>query len=282
MDKKLKWDIIDNIILQALQEDVGSGDVTSEAMQVDLNAEAEIVAKQDGVLSGINVARRVFELYDSELKVESLKKDGDKIIAGETLLKITGQGRSILTAERTALNIFGRMSGIATLTAEFVDKTRETSCKIYDTRKTLPNLRILDKYAVTCGGGVNHRYALYDMILIKENHIRWAGGLEKALDSAIEYASKRDLEIEIEVTNLDEYKRAARYPIKMIMLDHFNFEELRAAVAYPHEEILLEASGNVNLETVAAIAETGVDVISIGALTHSVPCFDFSLLFYEV
>lgn len=282
MDKKLNWDIIDHIILEALKEDVGSGDVTSEAMQVNLNAEAEIIAKQNGFLSGINVARRVFKLYDNNLELEILKQDGDKVIASECFLKIKGQGSSILTAERTALNILGRMSGIATLTAKFVDKTQGTSCKIYDTRKTMPNLRVLDKYAVTCGGGKNHRYALYDMILIKENHIRWAGGLEKALDSAMEYAQKHDLEIEIEVTNLDEYKRAAKYPIKMIMLDHFNSKELKAAVAHPHGDILLEASGNVNLETVAGIAKTGVDVISVGALTHSVPNFDFSLLFYEV
>ncbi|MFA6618283.1 MAG: carboxylating nicotinate-nucleotide diphosphorylase [Candidatus Neomarinimicrobiota bacterium] len=281
MDKKLNWDIIDKIILEALKEDVGSGDVTSEAMQVNLNAKAEIIAKQDGFLSGINIARRVFELYDESLELEILKKDGDKIITGECLLKIKGQGSSILTAERTALNILGRMSGIATLTAKFVDKTQGTSCNIYDTRKTMPNLRILDKYAVTCGGGKNHRYALYDMILIKENHIRWAGGLEKALDSAMEYAQKRDLDIEIEVTNLDEYKLAAKYPIKMIMLDHFNSQELQAAVAHPHGDILLEASGDVNLQTVAGIAKTGVDVVSVGALTHSVPNFDFSLLFYE-
>ncbi len=279
--KSLNWEIVDNIIINALKEDVGSGDVTSLAMQVDLIAEAEIVAKQDGILAGIDVAARVFELYDNSLKIEKYCKDGDVITKGQSLLNIRGQGRSILTAERTALNIIGRMSGIATLSAEFVKKTTGTNCKIYDTRKTLPNLRILDKYAVTCGGAENHRYALYDMILIKENHIRWAGGLEKALDSAMDYANDRHLDIEIEVTDMDEYKRAATYPIKMIMLDHFSNEELREAVAHPHGDVLLEASGNVNIKTVEAIAQTGVDVISVGALTHSVSCFDFSLLFYE-
>ena len=165
-------------------------------------------------LQVVDVAARVFELYDDSLILEKMCADGDVIHAGQSLLKIKGQGRSILTAERTALNIIGRMSGIATLSSEFVAKTSGTKCKIYDTRKTLPNLRILDKYAVTCGGAENHRYALYDMILIKENHIRWAGGLDKAMSSALEYAKDRKLDIEIEVTNMDEYKRAATYPIK--------------------------------------------------------------------
>jgi nicotinate-nucleotide pyrophosphorylase (carboxylating) len=145
----------------------------------------------------------------------------------------------------------------------------------------MPNLRILDKYAVTCGGGHNHRYALYDMILIKENHIRWAGGLEQAIESALDYAKPRKLNIEVEVTDLYEYERAIKYPLKMIMLDHFTLNELREAVSIDHGDILLEASGDVNLETIAAIAGTGIDVVSIGALTHSVRNYDFSLLFHE-
>ena len=157
-----------------------------------------------------------------------------------------------------------------------------TKCQILDTRKTMPNLRVLDKYSVTCGGGKNHRIGLYDMILIKENHIRWAGGLEKALTAALAYAQERKLDIEIEVTDLDEYKRAVKYPIKMIMLDHFSLDELHTAVAYEHGKILLEASGDVNLSTIEAIAQTGIDVVSVGALTHSAPNFDFSLLFHEI
>ncbi len=282
MKRQLDWKLVDDIIKDALAEDIGTGDVTSLAMQVELKAESEIVSKQSGILGGVDVAKRVFELYDKELDVQVCKKDGDKINAGDMILKIKGEGRSILTAERTALNIVGRMSGIATFTAAFVEKVKGTTCRILDTRKTMPNLRVLDKYAVICGGGDNHRYALYDMILIKENHIRWAGGLEKALESAMNYAGPRDLDIEIEVTDLDEYKRAIKYPIKMIMLDHFTLDELRTAVSIDHGAILLEASGDVNLDTVTDIARTGIDVVSVGALTHSVINYDFSLLFHEL
>jgi nicotinate-nucleotide pyrophosphorylase (carboxylating) len=250
-------------------------------MGVSLDAEAEIISKQDGVLSGIEVAKRVFSIHDPDLRIKCLKKDGDRLKEGDVILTIKGEGRSILTAERTALNIIGRMSGIATLTARFVEKVKGTNCRILDTRKTMPNLRILDKYAVTCGGGHNHRYALYDMILIKENHIRWAGGLEQAIESALDYAKPRKLNIEVEVTDLYEYERAIKYPLKMIMLDHFTLNELREAVSIDHGDILLEASGDVNLETIAAIAGTGIDVVSIGALTHSVRNYDFSLLFHE-
>ncbi len=282
MGNQLDWNNIDVIIRNALIEDIGTGDVTSLAMQVELQAEAEIISKQSGILGGAEVAKRVFELYDKDLDVHCHKNDGDKLVKGDVILTIKGEGRSILAAERTALNIIGRMSGIATLTAAFVNKVEGTNCRILDTRKTMPNLRILDKYAVTCGGGHNHRYALYDMILIKENHIRWAGGLEKALEAALKYAKPENLDIEIEVTDLDEYKRAIDYPIKMIMLDHFTLDELREAVSIDHGKILLEASGDVNLDTVSDIARTGIDLVSVGALTHSVINFDFSLLFHEL
>ena len=281
MKRQLDWSIIDKIINSALKEDIGSGDVTSLAMGIELDAEAEIISKQNGILSGVEVAKRVFELHDSGLKVKCLKKDGDLLKTGDKILKITGEGRSILTGERTALNIIGRMSGIATLTSTFVDKVKGTKCRILDTRKTMPNLRILDKYAVTCGGGYNHRYALYDMILVKENHIRWAGGLELALEAAIDYAKPRKLDIEVEVTDLYEFERAIKYPVNMIMLDHFTLDELREAVSIDHGNILLEASGDVNINTIEGIAKTGIDVVSIGALTHSVQNYDFSLLFHE-
>lgn len=282
MQIKLDWTLIDQIIKNALAEDIHEGDVTSDAMKVELSAEAQIVSKQSGILAGLTVAKRVFELYDASLELESYKSDGDVIHPGDIILKIKGNGRSILTAERTALNFIGRMSGIATLTSRYVQKVAGTHCRVLDTRKTMPNLRILDKYSVTCGGGKNHRIGLYDMILIKENHIRWAGGLEKALDAAILYAKDRKLDIEIEVTDLDEYKRATKYPIQMIMLDHFSLDALRTAVAYDHGDILLEASGDVNLDTIEEIAQTGIDVVSVGALTHSAPNFDFSLLFHEI
>ena len=263
MGNQLDWNNIDVIIRNALIEDIGMGDVTSLAMQVELQAEAEIISKQSGILGGAEVAKRVFELYDKNLDVHCHKNDGDKLVKGDVILTIKGEGRSILAAERTALNIIGRMSGIATLTAAFVNKVEGTNCHVLDTRKTMPNLRILDKYAVTCGGGHNHRYALYDMILIKENHIRWAGGLEKALEAALKYAKPENLDIEIEVTDLDEYKRAIDYPIKMIMLDHFTLDELREAVSIDHGKILLEASGDVNLDTVSDIARTGIDLAAV-------------------
>ena len=210
MQGTLDWTLVDRIIKNALEEDIRQGDVTSEAMAIEMIAEAEIVSKQSGVLAGLMVAKRVFELYDPSLGLEMCKSDGDVIQAGEIMLKIKGNGRSILTAERTALNLLGRMSGIATLTSLYVEKVSGTKCQILDTRKTMPNLRVLDKYSVTCGGGKNHRIGLYDMILIKENHIRWAGGLEKALTAALVYAQERKLDIEIEVTDLDEYKRAVK------------------------------------------------------------------------
>ncbi len=281
MEKPLDQNVIDNIITSALNEDIGSGDVTSLAMGLEMKAEARIVSKQKGILAGVDVARRVFELYDGGLEVKTMKNDGESLQEGDVILKIKGEGRSILSAERTALNLLGRMSGIATLTSAFVEKVKGTSCRILDTRKTMPNLRMLDKYAVTCGGGYNHRYALYDMILIKENHIRWAGGLEKAIEAAIEFAKPKKLDIEVEVTNLDEYYRAKAYPIKMIMLDHFTLDDLRQAASTEHRDILLEASGDVNLDTIENIAKTGIDIVSIGALTHSVKNFDFSLLFNE-
>ena len=281
MRNLLDWNVIDIIITSALNEDIGGGDVTSLAMGLELNARARIVSKQKGILAGVDIARRVFELYDGSLDVKKMKNDGESLEEGDVILKIKGEGSSILSAERTALNLIGRMSGIATLTSTFVEKVKDTSCRILDTRKTMPNLRMLDKYAVTCGGGYNHRYALYDMILIKENHIRWAGGLEKAIESAIEFAKPKNLDIEVEVTSMDEYRRAAAYPLKMIMLDHFTLDELRQAVSMDHGDILLEASGDVNLDTIENIAKTGIDVVSIGALTHSVKNYDFSLLFNE-
>ena len=277
----LNWKHIDKILEQALAEDIGRGDVTSLAMQVDFSAEAKIVSKQDGILAGIEVAKHIFELDDPSLKVQCKKQDGDELHKGDIVLSVSGKGQSILSAERTALNILGRMSGIATLAYRYVEQIKGSGCAILDTRKTMPNLRILDKYAVTCGGAENHRYGLYDMILIKENHIRWAGGIQKALKAAIDYAGSRNLKIEVEVTDLEEYQIALTYPINMIMLDHFSLGDLRKAVALNNSDIILEASGNVSLKTVRDIALTGINVISVGALTHSVSCFDFSLLFNE-
>ncbi|MBN2781555.1 MAG: carboxylating nicotinate-nucleotide diphosphorylase [Candidatus Marinimicrobia bacterium] len=279
--KELDRNRIDKIIRDALDEDIRGTDVTSLAMQTDCSAEARIVSKQHGILAGIDVAKRVFELHDPDLRLACEKGDGAILQSGDTVLTVSGKGQSILAAERTALNLICRMSGIATVTARYVEQVRGTACRILDTRKTTPNLRMLDKYAVRCGGGHNHRFGLYDMILIKENHIRWAGGVRAALEAAVPYARARSLKVEIEVTNLEELKTALSFPVDMIMLDHFSPGELREAVSLNASGVMLEASGNVSLETVGGIARSGVDVISVGALTHSAPCFDFSLLFHE-
>jgi len=272
--------LTDLLLLRALEEDIGNGDVTVQAMHIDGPAEAQIIAKETGIAAGIPIAARVFELLDPDLQIDLHKQDGENLHAKDILLSIRGKGASILSAERSALNFLGRMCGIATLASRFVHEVEGTRCKIYDTRKTLPNLRILDKYAVTCGGAQNHRRGLDDMILIKENHIRWVGGIDKALQAAVPFAQERGLRIEIEVTSLEEYRRALQYPLQMIMLDHFTPEQIREAVATEHGDILLEASGNISLETVGGIARCGVDIISVGALTHSAKCLDLSLLFH--
>ncbi|MDZ7797919.1 MAG: carboxylating nicotinate-nucleotide diphosphorylase [Candidatus Marinimicrobia bacterium] len=277
---QLNWEEINGIIERALSEDIGSGDVTAMAMKIDRDAEAHIVSKEQGVLAGIAVAEHVFRKLDPGADIHTLKKDGEQLSAGERILRISAKGNSILRAERTALNILGRMCGIATLAKTYAERAKGTGCRIFDTRKTMPNLRVLDKYAVTCGGAENHRYGLYDMILIKENHIRWAGGIKKALQSAVRFAETRDLRVEVEVTNIDEYKKALQFPVDMIMLDHFSLQDLQTAVGTDHGSVLLEASGNVNLQRVRSIAETGVDIISVGELTHSVKSHDLSLLFH--
>ncbi len=276
----LNWKIVNKIIKNALNEDIRSGDITSIAMNLKTNANAKIIAKENGILAGIEVAKQVFKFLDSSLKITNNKSDGEKIIKGDEILSISGNGQSILTAERTVLNIIGRMSGIATIVNEYSKLTNEL-CKILDTRKTMPLLRELDKYSVECGNGVNHRYGLFDMILIKENHIRWIGGIEKAINSALEFTKKQNekIKIEIEVTNMLEFKTALKFPIDRIMLDHFSLSEMKKAVKLNNTNIELEASGDVNLKTVKNIALTGVDFISVGALTHSVKNFDFSLLF---
>ena len=279
--QKLNWQIVNKIIKNTLDEDVQSGDITSIAMKLNTKAKAKIVAKESGILAGVEVAEKIFENIDSVLERSSKKTDGMQIKPGDEILLINGNGQSILTAERTALNILGRMSGIATIVSKYSELTKGTKCRILDTRKTMPLLRELDKYSVECGGGVNHRYGLFDMILIKENHIRWIGGIEKAIKSAIEFNQQLDkkVKIEIEVTNISEFKKALKFPIDRIMLDHFSISDLQKAVKLNNTKIELEASGDVNLDTVRNIALTGIDFVSVGALTHSVKNFDFSLLF---
>jgi len=281
--QKLNWQKVNKIIKNALDEDIQSGDITSIAMKIKANANAKIVAKESGILAGVEVAEKIFKNIDPTLQIKSTKNDGMQIKAGDEILSISGNGQSILTAERTALNILGRMSGIATTVNKYINLIKDTNCKILDTRKTMPLLRELDKYSIHCGGGTNHRYGLFDMILIKENHIRWIGGIEKAISSALIFNQQlnKKVKIEIEITNIAEFKKVLKFPIDRIMLDHFSITEMKKAVKLNDTKIKLEASGDVNLNNVREIALTGVDFISVGALTHSVNNFDFSLLFDE-
>ena len=265
----------------ALEEDFGaSGDVTSRAtVPAERTGEARILAKQDLIVAGLPVSRAVFEQVNADIKVDWLCEDGDLLENGSVIGLLRGSLRAILEAERTALNFLQRLSGIATLTNHYVKAVRGTRARILDTRKTTPTLREMEKYAVRAGGGYNHRFGLYDMILIKDNHIDAAGGLDKAVEQCLVNmrAGGQKLDIEVETRNLDEVKQALLFPINRIMLDNMNLEMMKAAVELIACRIETEASGNVSLKTVRAIAETGVDFISIGALTHSVESADISL-----
>jgi nicotinate-nucleotide pyrophosphorylase (carboxylating) len=263
-------------ICRALNEDIGSGDATTTSIvPVEASTVARIIAKQDGVLSGLVVAQAVFLLLSSHMSLNSRLSDGAQVICGETLLELTGPARAILTGERTALNFLARMSGIATLTRKFVDAIAGTGAAILDTRKTAPGLRAIDKLAVKHGGGNNHRFGLYDMVLIKNNHIDYAGSLSRAVDLA--RARGHNSELEVEARKIEEVQEALTLGVERILLDNMSLDELRQAVALCAGRAKLEASGNVNLENVRAMAESGVDFISVGALTHSAKAFDVSL-----
>lgn len=276
---------IDKLIALALGEDVGSGDVTSGAVvDQNLRGTAVIRAKEKGVLAGIRIARTVFKKVDRTLKFTSFFEDGDTIRPNDRIALIKGNVRRILKGERTALNFLQQLSGVATYTASFVDKAKGAPVQILDTRKTVPNLRPLQKQAVKAGGGENHRRGLYDMILIKENHIRAAGSISEAIKGAKLYSSKKSkgkrLKIEVETKTLREAEQAARLGVDMIMLDNMSLNQIKKAVKIirSHDKkVKIEVSGNVELNEVRQIATTGVDFISVGALTHSAKALDFSL-----
>nr|MBN2276530.1 carboxylating nicotinate-nucleotide diphosphorylase [candidate division Zixibacteria bacterium] len=286
---------IDELILKqvelALMEDVGPGDITTLACIDNAPGRAEIVAKSEGVLAGLPVAETVFLKLDDKIKFNSIKKDGESFGPGDKIAEIDGDYRAILTAERTALNILGHLSGIASLTARFVKEVAGTGAVILDTRKTMPGLRYLEKYAVTCGGGSNHRFGLYDMALIKDNHIAAAGSVTGAVQKMRAFLSGEEfskrfeydsaaVEIEVEVTEISQLTEAIECGIKRLLLDNQTAASLAEMVKTARgldPSVKLEASGNVNLPNVRAIAETGVDFISIGALTHSAVSSDFSL-----
>ena len=273
---------LDELISMALREDIGDGDhSTLSCIPANATGTAKMVAKQDGILCGQEVGRRVFQMVDRSLKVELLKQDGDAIRKGDIVMLVSGPSGSILTAERTALNFMQRLSGIATETHRMVSMLEGLNTRLLDTRKTTPNMRLLEKYAVACGGGTNHRIGLYDMIMLKDNHVDFAGGIEAAIDRTRQYLVEKhkDLKIEIEVRNLDELDRVlAHGGVDRIMLDNFDIPTLREAVVRIAGRYETEASGGITDQTLRPYAETGVDFISVGALTHHIKSLDLSLL----
>ncbi|TNJ37867.1 carboxylating nicotinate-nucleotide diphosphorylase [Prosthecochloris vibrioformis] len=270
-------------IMQALEEDRYDGDVTTIATICNgEGGRAVITAKAEGVVAGLGVARQVFSLMDNSIKVSTLSGDGDRVVPGDVVMEVEGSIASLLVAERTALNFMQRMSGIATRTREFVDRIGHTGAKILDTRKTAPGLRYFDKEAVAAGGGKNHRFGLFDLVLIKDNHIDAAGGVGEAVRRAKAYLAEQgiSMKIEAEVRSFDELALALDAGPDIVLIDNFAVEDIGKAVAYARErypDVALEASGNVGLHNVAALAETGVDYISVGELTHSVTALDLSM-----
>jgi nicotinate-nucleotide pyrophosphorylase (carboxylating) len=272
---------LDKFISDALREDVHEGDHSSLA-SIDKNAQgkARLLVKDNGILCGIEVAKAVFEKVDTDLKTDIHIKEGSAIKYGDIAFHVYGSAISILTAERLVLNCMQRMSGIATKTSEYVKAIEGTNAKVIDTRKTTPNLRFLEKYSVTVGGGFNHRFGLYDMIMLKDNHIDFCGGITKAVNKVHEYlkANNLDLRIEVETRNIENVKEVLLCGgIDRIMLDNFVPEKVKEAVDLINGKYETEASGGITLETIRSFAETGVDFISVGALTHSVRSLDLSL-----
>jgi nicotinate-nucleotide pyrophosphorylase (carboxylating) len=276
---KLDKKELDRIISEALQEDIGSGDVTTNLIVPHTTvSEAFMIAKADGIIAGLPIAREVFKKLDKKIFWKSLVKEGEHVFAGTEIVRLKGSYRALLTGERTALNFLQRISGIATITSKYADQLEGLNTVILDTRKTAPGLRMLDKYGVKMGGGTNHRIGLYDMVLIKDNHIKAAGGIIEAV-MQIKNNLKRKIKIEVEATNLEEVDLALNAGVDIIMLDNMPLKQMKKAVNLIGGKVKVEASGGVNLKSVRAIAETGVDFISVGALTHSVKALDISMNF---
>jgi nicotinate-nucleotide pyrophosphorylase (carboxylating) len=272
---------IDEIIIKALREDIGEGDHTSlSTIPANAQGKARLLIKEDGVLAGVDVARKVFYHTDDRILMDQYIENGTRVKKGDVAFEVTGNSISLLTAERTALNFMQRMSGIATQTRMMVDAIEGLPTRILDTRKTTPLLRELEKKAVILGGGFNHRFGLYDMILIKDNHVDFAGGIAQAITACHEYLHHKALKlnIEIETRNLDEVKQVLEHGgVQRIMLDNFSFGMLREAVLLIGKEYETEASGGINLQTIRQYAECGVDFISVGSLTHHINSLDMSL-----
>jgi len=273
---------LDKIILDAIREDLGDGDHSTLAVIPEgKTGKARLMAKENGIIAGLDLAKIVFKKFNKEILTEFYFKDGDQINKGDVIFEVRGNARDILSSERLTLNFMQRMSGIASYTRKLADLIDDLPVQLLDTRKTTPNLRMLEKWAVLIGGGANHRIGLYDMIMLKDNHIDLAGGIRKAVEKTVEYLAStgKELEIEIETRNLKEVEEVVNVgQVDIIMLDNMSLKDMRAAVELIGRKYKTEASGNVNENTIREIAECGVDFISVGALTHSIKSLDLSLL----
>lgn len=277
MMENIEANYLRNLIDQALGEDIGSGDITTNALIPEsMLTTATMVAKADGIIAGMEVAEAVFKTLSPDVDWRPMVKDGTFVRKGTLLVEMSGSFRALLSGERLALNFLQRMSGIATMTHLFVEQVANFGTKILDTRKTVPGLRLLDKYAVKAGGGKNHRIGLYDMVLIKDNHIKVAGGIKNAV-TQVRRQSPAHIKIEVETTTLEEVLEALEMKADIIMLDNMTNDTMKKCVDLIQHRALVEASGNMNMERVREVAATGVDFISIGALTHSVVALDISM-----
>lgn len=275
-----KKELVDKLIDLSFAEDIGDGDHTTLCcIPEEARGKSRMIIKEEGILAGVKIAEEVFNRFDSTLKVEILINDGTKVKPGDVAMVVEGSVRSLLQTERLMLNIVQRMSGIATITHKYMELLKGTKAKVLDTRKTTPGMRILEKMAVKIGGGENHRIGLFDMILLKDNHVDFAGGISNAIDRCHEYleAKNKDLKIEIEVRSIDELNQVLEHGgVNRIMLDNFSVEDTRMAVDLIGGKYEIESSGGITLDTIRSYAECGVDYISVGALTHSVKSLDIS------
>lgn len=274
-----KEKLIDDLLTLSFAEDIGDGDHTTlSTIPADEKGAQRLIVKEEGILAGVEIARRVFKKFDPELKMTVYINDGAHVKPGDIAFVVEGSVRSLLQTERTMLNIMQRMSGIATVTAKYQERLKGLKAKVLDTRKTTPGMRILEKEAVKIGGGENHRIGLFDMILIKDNHVDFAGGIPQAVSAAKRYLAEKgkDLKIEVEVRNTDEINQALEAGVDRIMLDNFTPERTREAVDLINGRVEIESSGGITIDTLRAYGEAGVDYISVGALTHSVKGLDMS------
>ena len=269
--------LINKLLDLGIEEDINTGDITTESIIPEsMNATATMTAKQDGVISGLEIVKMVYDRFQDDVVFTPYFKDGDTVKKGDVILKVEATYPTLLRGERLSLNIFQRMCGIATETARYVKELKDTQTRLLDTRKTAPGLRVLDKLAVKHGGGTNHRMGLYDMAMIKDNHIKMAGSIAKAVEQVRSKIDK-GIKIEVETTNLDEVRQAIDAGADIIMLDNMTAEQMKEAVAYIDGRALTEASGNITAENIREKASSGIDIISMGALTHSVKAFDISM-----